>query len=124
MVSAQITASLKDNFCYMQVQAFDLGAEAFYGQQVCTSCDWLLFEAIESKSPVRENSVIYLHGGDFQWGRQVRDNCVQEGLHPLILEGAAAEDGHKRVANAALANQPLQGLHARLLSLLEVSTIW
>lgn len=59
----------------------------------------------------------HLHGGNFQGGRQVRDDCIQKWLHSLVLEGTATEDGHKLVADAALANQLLQRLFAWLLTL-------
>ena len=59
----------------------------------------------------------HLHGWHIQRRRQVSDHGIQQRLHALVLEGAAAEDGNKAVPDAALPNQPLQRLCAGLLAL-------
>ena len=59
----------------------------------------------------------YLHGWHIQRRRQVSNNSIQQRLHALVLEGTAAEDGDKAVADAAAAYQALQCLCAGLLAL-------
>ncbi len=48
--------------------------------------------------------------------RQIGDDGVEQRLHALVLEGRAAENRNERDVPDRLADQPLQGLEARLLA--------
>ena len=55
-------------------------------------------------------------GGDVGRRRQVIDHGVEQRLHALVLEGAAAEHRHEEAGDRALADAALQRLLVRLLA--------